>query len=218
MNGAQDLGGMQSFGPVRLGTDEPLFDHAWERRVFALALAMGASGAWNLDQSRAARESLDSVFYLSAGYYRIWLAALIELMQQRELISEAELQAGRALLPAKSLPRVVQAADISAALAAGAPVTRTPAVAAQFELGQRLRVKRDTPAGHTRVPRYVRGCVGTVARVHGCHVYADSQARGEGENPQWLYNLRFEAAELWGDAAQNSSVQVDCWEPSLERA
>ena len=58
MNGAQDLGGMQSFGPVVPEPNEPPFHHDWERRAFAITLAMGATGTWNLDQSRAARESL----------------------------------------------------------------------------------------------------------------------------------------------------------------
>ena len=40
--------------------------------------------------------------------------------------------------------------------------------------------------------------LGTVERDHGCHVFPDSAATGAGENPQWLYTVRFEAAELWG--------------------
>jgi hypothetical protein len=57
MNGVHDMGGMQHFGPVVPEIDEPPFHHAWERRVFALTIAMGATGAWNLDQSRFAREA-----------------------------------------------------------------------------------------------------------------------------------------------------------------
>lgn len=218
MNGVQDMGGMQCFGPVVEEQDEPLFHHPWERRVFAMALAMGASGAWNLDESRFARESLAPDFYLSAGYYRIWLAAMQELMKQRELISDEEVTAGHALTPGKTLPRVARAELIPAALAAGAPVEREAVASAQFTLGQRVRVSRDTPAAHTRVPRYVRGCAGEIVRVHGCHVFAESHARGAGEDPRWLYNVRFDAAELWGESAQRSSVHVDCWEPSLEPA
>ncbi len=218
MNGAQDLGGMQSFGPISPDDDEPLFHHPWERRVFALALAMGATGAWNLDESRSARESLPPNYYLSAGYYRIWFAALTELLRQRELVTDEEIASGHASVAPKALPRIARAALIPAALAAGAPVNREPLGAAQYAQGQRVRVKRGAPAGHTRVPRYVRGCVGVVERVHGCHVFPDSNAAGEGECPQWLYNVRFEAHELWGESAQNSSVHVDCWESYLENA
>ncbi len=216
MNGAQDLGGMQAFGPVVEEHDEPLFHHPWERRVFALTLAMGASGAWNLDESRSSRESLPPHFYLSAGYYRIWFAAMQALMLEKELISEDELKAGHSLRPAKQLPRLAKAALIPAALAAGSPVTRRATAPAKFVLGQQVRVFRNTPSAHTRVPRYIRGCVGVIDRVHGCHVFADSHARGDGEDPHWLYNVRFEASELWGESAQKSSVHVDCWEPYLE--
>ncbi|MGB0866497.1 MAG: nitrile hydratase subunit beta [Granulosicoccaceae bacterium] len=216
MNGAQDLGGMQCFGAVVEVPDEPLFHQPWERRVFAMALAMGASGAWNLDQSRFARESLPADFYLSAGYYRIWLAAMQELMKQRDLVTEEELRAGQMMVAPKPVPRVARAELIPAALAAGSPVERQATTPALFGVGQRLRVRRDSPAGHTRVPRYIRGCVGTVVRVHGCHVFAESNARGDGEDPRWLYNLCFDANELWGASAQRSSVHVDCWEPSLE--
>ena len=60
MNGAQDMGGMMGFGPVLPEKDEPVFHAPWERRAFALTLAMGAPGGWNIDQGRAARESLKS--------------------------------------------------------------------------------------------------------------------------------------------------------------
>ncbi|HWT20917.1 MAG TPA: SH3-like domain-containing protein, partial [Variovorax sp.] len=70
-----------------------------------------------------------------------------------------------------------------------------------------------------RLPRYVRGHVGVVELLHGAHVFADSNARGEGENPQHLYTVRFSAHELWGERADpTSSVSVDAWESYLERA
>ncbi len=42
---------------------------------------------------------------------------------------------------------------------------------------------------------------------------------GKGENPQWLYTVRFDGPELWGkDADPTLSVSVDAWESYLERA
>ena len=76
MNGIHDMGGMHGFGPVQIEADEPLFHAAWERRALGLTLAMGATGQWNIDQSRSARESLPPATYLTAGYYGIWLRAL----------------------------------------------------------------------------------------------------------------------------------------------
>nr|HPR43526.1 nitrile hydratase subunit beta [Ottowia sp.] len=63
MNGVHDMGGLQCFGPVRPEPDEPLFHAPWESRALAVTLAMGAGGRWNIDLSRAARESLPPATY-----------------------------------------------------------------------------------------------------------------------------------------------------------
>ena len=47
--------------------------------------------------------------------------------------------------------------------------------------------------------------------------FPDSNAVGRGENPQWLYTLRFTAKELWGHA-NDDTVMLDLWEPYLEPA
>ena len=69
MNGAADLGGMMGFGPVVQEVNEPLFHAPWERRLFALTLAAGATGAWTIDAMRYLRESLPPVEYLGSSYY-----------------------------------------------------------------------------------------------------------------------------------------------------
>ena len=90
---------------------------------------------------------------------------------------------------------------------------------ARFRPGDRVRAKNMHPTGHTRLPRYVRGHVGTIERVRGCHVFPDSNASGAGENPQWLYSVCFEGRELWGtDGDPTAKVSVDVWEPYLEPA
>jgi nitrile hydratase subunit beta len=53
--------------------------------------------------------------------------------------------------------------------------------------------------------------------VLGTHVFADSHAQGLGEDPQWLYTVVFEAAELWGgETTPGHRVSLDAWEPYLE--
>ena len=42
MNGVHDMGGMQDYGLVVPETDEPWFHQDWERRAFALTLALFA--------------------------------------------------------------------------------------------------------------------------------------------------------------------------------
>ncbi len=218
MNGVHDMGGMSCHGPVEVEENEPIFHSDWERRVLGLVLAAGATGQWNLDISRYARESLPPSQYLSIGYYRIWLLGLEKLLLQSGMISEEELASGRMEVKPIEVNRVLQAADVDAALAAGSPVTREPALPAQFASGQSVRVKNYQPTTHTRLPAYIRGHIGKIVRVHGCHVFPDSHALGLGEDPRWLYCVRFDADELWGERAEsaNGAIHVDCWEPYLQ--
>jgi nitrile hydratase len=88
---------------------------------------------------------------------------------------------------------------------------------AKFKIGDRVRAKNIHPATHTRLPRYARGHVGVVERQHGAHVFPDSVVVGKGEDPQWLYTVRFDAQELWGaDADPKLKVSIEAFEPYLE--
>ena len=90
---------------------------------------------------------------------------------------------------------------------------------AKFKPGDRVRAKNIHPATHTRLPRYARGHVGVVERDLGCHVFPDSAATESGENPQWLYTVVFDGAELWGaDADPTVKISIDAFEPYLELA
>ena len=57
MDGAHDMGGAKGFGPVVPEPNEPVFHGDWERRAFALTVAMARPGGWNIDMSRFAREN-----------------------------------------------------------------------------------------------------------------------------------------------------------------
>jgi nitrile hydratase len=219
MNGGQDLGGAQGHGPVRPEPDEPVFHAEWEKRAFALTLAMGAPGGWNIDMSRFARENRLPGEYLSMTYYQIWLAGLEKLMAERGLVSPDEVEAGRAIGAPKPVPRTLSATDVAKVLYRGGPTERETNTVARFAAGDRVRAKNIHPATHTRLPRYVRGHAGTIERVLGCHVFPDSNSLGLGENPQWLYTVRFDGRELWGpDGDPGVKVSVDAWEPYLDPA
>jgi nitrile hydratase len=206
MNGPHDLGGMMGFGPIAPESNEPVFHAEWERRAFAVTLAMGASRQWGIDQSRFARESTPPAEYLSSTCYEIWLAGLARLMRERGML-EGEPQAFKKLTKDRVAP----------ALARGGPVDRPARTPARFKPGDRVRALNIHPEGHTRLPRYVRGHVGEIVRVHGAHVYPDSNAKGLGEDPHWLYAVSFSAKELWGHDTADS-VTLDLWEPYLEPA
>ena len=74
------------------------------------------------------------------------------------------------------------------------------------------------PPTHTRLPRYCRGKSGRIVAVRGTHVFPDQNALGHGEQPHWLYTVRFDATALWGPDTTATSVCVDCWEPYLDAA
>jgi nitrile hydratase beta subunit len=218
MNGPQDLGGAQGFGPVEREADEPLFHGDWERRVLGLTLAMGASGAWNIDMSRHARERTPPADYLRSSYYEIWLTGLERLLEENGIATREELASGVPAEGGVRPPRKLMAVDVAPTLAKGASVARAPTAPAQFTPGDRVRTRLMHPRGHTRLPRYIGGRPGKVERVHGFHVFPDAHAHGSGEAPQWLYSVRFEARDLWGaDAEPGAAVLVDCWESYLER-
>jgi nitrile hydratase len=216
MNGVHDMGGGQNFGPVLPEPDEPRFHQAWERRAFALTLAMGGARRWNLDQSRAARESLPPAHYLASSYYRIWLDGLIALMLERGLVTAEELGDGRMRAPPVQPFSALTRERVEASLARGASTARELAGKARFRIGDAVRTREVHPKTHTRLPRYCRGKRGTVVMLHGAHVFPDSNARGDGESPQWLYTVRFDGSELWGADTSATAVHVDCWEPYLE--
>ncbi|MFT3955829.1 MAG: nitrile hydratase subunit beta [Piscinibacter sp.] len=212
-----DLGGRDGFGPVTPEPEGELWHAAWEPRALAVTLAMGATGSWNIDQSRSARETLPG--YAQLGYYQIWLAALCRLMVERGLVSEAELAEARAEAGPRPLTRVLRAEHVSGLLARGSPTERPATAAARFTIGDRVRTRSGQVGHHTRLPGYAQGRVGTVERLHGTHVFADTNAQGLGEQPQWLYTVAFDGRELWGDAASPGlSVSIDAWDDYLERA
>jgi nitrile hydratase beta subunit len=216
MNGIHDLGGMQDFGPVMPERDEPVFHAAWEARALAISRALGYARIWNIDMSRAAVENLPPALYLTLPYYGKWTLRNERLLIDAGLVGEDELAAGHALRPGKPLPRRLGTADVPKALTRGS-YAREPRAPARFKAGDRVRTRNIHPKTHTRLPRYARGHVGTIECVRGCHVFPDSVAIGQGENPQWLYTLLFEGRELWGDDCDPTvKVSIEAWEPYLE--
>jgi len=55
-----------------------------------------------------------------------------------------------------------------------------------------------------------------VRQLHGCHVFAESNAQGLGEQPQWLYTVEFDGPTLWGEGSDALlRVSIDAWESTL---
>ncbi len=218
MNGGQDLGGKHGLGPIEPERNEPVFHAEWERRIFALTLAMGATGEWNIDASRHARENRNPGDYIKASYYQVWFYGLEALMRQRELLRDGELETGT-LQKTRPVKNLLKADQVETVLKAGGACDRHVSASAKFAVGDRIKARNLNPKTHTRLPGYARGKVGVIAACNGGFVFPDSNAQLLGEDPQYCYSVRFEAAELWGcETKSNSCVYLDMWEPYLEHA
>ena len=211
-----DMGGQHGLGPIAPDPSEPLFHAPWEARVLALTLAVGAWGRWTLDASRHQREKIPGPDYLRMSYYEKWHSSLTDLAVQTGLISAEELSSGKPAPGTVKQTPPLTPDRVAAALAAGGPTDRSVSVPPRFVVGQTVRARNINPTGHTRLPRYVRGRLGVIARDHGAHVFPDTNAHGLGEQPRRLYGVRFTAKELWGqDADWRGGVHLDLWEDYL---
>jgi nitrile hydratase subunit beta len=104
-------------------------------------------------------------------------------------------------------------------MARGGPCNRKIETAPRFRQGERVRTRTSSSPGHTRLPGYARGKEGVVGAVRDGYVLPDANAHRQGENPEWVYTVVFDARELWGEAADPAlTVSIDAWESYLEPA
>lgn len=217
MNGAADMGGMHGFGPVVPEPNEPVFHADWEKTVFALNMLTGAAKLWNLDAFRFNRESIPPPQYLNLSYYGLWTVTLEHMMLEYGVTTPEELAAGHAIAPVKKAVHAVTAEQVAPMVRRGSPYDRPAPAPALFKVGEKVRAKNMHVKTHTRLPRYARGHVGEVVHIVGCHVFPDTNASNAGEDPHWLYTVRFDGRELWGEDTDPSvRVCIEAWEPYLE--
>jgi nitrile hydratase beta subunit len=225
MNGIHDLGGMHGFGPVEREENEPPFHGDWEAVMVAVqnAVCREDHGVMNIDEFRHGIERMDPAHYLASGYFEHWLDGITRVLLEKDIFSLEEIDARTSFFQ--------EHADAPARAAIAGPIPRSaqrrsdnrrgvirePTAPPRYSPGDRVTIRMDAPAGHTRLPRYARGKHGIIERYHGVHVFPDTNAHGFGESPQPLYSVRFEAVELWGDGAEpNQTVNLDLWESYLE--
>ena len=215
MNGIHDMGGMQDMGPVPLPINEPQFHAAWEKRMFALMVALDVPAPvvrYNI-------ELIPPADYLRLAYFEKWLAALGPIVTSAGVVTPDEIRSGRPLDPSTKKWHVLSVADVAASIAPQPPSDDVSTPPAVFRVGQSVRARDINPLGHTRLPRYVRGKNGTVTRDCGIDAFPDTVVSGAGKKPQHFYSVRFAATDLWGDQASASDfIYLDLWEDYLEPA
>jgi nitrile hydratase subunit beta len=218
LDGIHDMGGMQGFGPAITPHPEPTFAEPWEGKAFALGLlAIRASGT-NLHAFRHAINRVPPVDYLS-GYYARWLRGAQNLLTDSGIVSDAEVTARAARLGGQEADEPPPPQPHKPEMASGGPGNlRSLDTPPAFAVGDAVRTRDLDPAGHTRLPRYVRRRTGTVAAILPAQVFPDSAAHFLGEDPQHVYAVEFASAELWGPGAEPFSLTIDLYEPYLEPA
>jgi nitrile hydratase subunit beta len=216
MNGVHDMGGMENLGPLVPEPEGPPFRAAWESRVHALSVASPTRS--NIDAGRHQRETIPGPEYLAMSYYEKWFRGLTELLVAGGHATWAEIDAGKAEPGFAKATPLLRAEEVTPRFMRRGSYVREAAPPV-FAAGDAVRARDLNPPGHTRLPRYVRGRLGVIVALHGAHVFPDSHAHSQGEDPRPLYTVRFTARELWGEAANpRDSVCLDLWEPYLERA
>ena len=198
-----------------MNPDAPVFKHEWERQVFsaAVSLTISLKSPWSLDELRFIREGMSPVDYLTAPYYGVWLYGIEKLVVKYGLASEEELRNPDGVIAGLSAEQRLRIMN------GYTPAALDQEIAPKFFVDDPVTVRNEHPIEHTRVPRYIRGRQGTIARDHGVYVFCDSNAVGLGQNPQHCYSVMFSAAEVWGKRGNpRDRVYVDLWDDHLAAA
>jgi nitrile hydratase len=196
----------------------------WEGGVIAGILATIMAGLYNVYQFRAGIDDLEPLSYMSMGYYSRWLHTLEVNCVTAGVFTDDELESRlaqiaerpEAPLPPNADPRIAK--ELRTLVGHGASNARAVPTSPVFEVGSGVRGRTLPGARHVRIPGYAQGATGTVDVVHGAFVFPDTNLRGEGENPEYVYAVRFGARDLWPDGDEHASVLVDLWESYLEPA
>ena len=223
MDGIHDMGGAEGYGPVPYEPEEPIaIGQRWEAFAGAAFFALERTGRTNIDAHRHRIERIDPDRYLPVSYWGRWLVAVEAAMIEQGVASADEVAAAVLATgndPATTAPPPRLHPSVGQEAQDGdrsfiRQVDRQP----RFAAGDRVATDRHAPhQGHHRLPRYVRGRVGTVARVYPAFTLPDTMAHGRGEAPSHVYAVAFAATELWGpDADPAQTCHIDLFEPYLE--
>jgi nitrile hydratase subunit beta len=216
------MGGMHGFGRVVEPGAELAYHERWELRVFAIQMLVSLEGLGAGPGGRAVREEMDPARYLAASYYERWLYSAEQRLLRRGTIAPGDVEAMMERLSSgEAMPQRRDAAmaermleDLRTRRPMGPPPQE-----ARFGPGQRVRIRRMHPPGHTRCPRYVRGAVGVIEAVRGADRLPDRAVYGETVDPEPVYSVAFSSVELWGPGDEPAwRVSLDLWDSYLEPA
>lgn len=237
------LGGLEGLGPVEF--EKRVFVQDWEQRIFGIHTAMMALSAslrdalpgydvdavpsafrsvWTWADLRKGAEAMNPLDYVRLRYYEKWLGGITGFFLEQGYVTQEELDEATSRFrtdPAAHLPdRTEPAIDaqVERYLREGDSPRRGPATP-RHAVGDTVRIGNPPTSDHTRLPGYLRGRCGTVARVfEGNYAYfCSTGADGLGDAVP-VYVVRFEPVELWGDTAEKGAgpLYAELYETYLE--
>jgi nitrile hydratase len=222
VNGPHDLGGSHGFGAVPVD-DGNAFHADWEKRVFGITMAVSYAHRipGTTDEARYAIEQLPPEIYLGSAYFERWLLGAETNYEAHGLLTRAELENRRRDLaadPGASLPASDDRGQVERVLDGlrAGPHPRQAAGTPAYAPGDEVVARNVHTKSHTRLPRYVRGKRGRIDCVRGAFPVPELAAAGEREL-EFVYEVRFEGEELWGDSAETATcVYLQLWERYLQ--
>jgi nitrile hydratase len=187
--------------------------------MFGLSQAMTWQPGATVDAFRYHGEIVPPALYLTLDYYHRWYFISALSLLEAGMVTVQELRDGRAAPGTMPRQDAMQAADVAAIIAEDGKTDRATGAPPRFMPGQRVLTRNLHPDHHTRLPRYARGKHGLIHRLHGPHVFPDTNAHDLGEAPQHLYCVAFTAHDLWGpEASPHDRIYLDLWESYLDPA
>jgi nitrile hydratase len=219
MNGVHDMGGMHGFGPMVIDPDDgPRTLSDWEKRVDLLGSVTRGAGLFNVDAFRYGIELMEPDRYLATPYFGRWLHTIEWLLIREGTFTPEELDAWTETLRGNPDAQPTPGANPVSPpeQPPGMPLPPTPS---RFAVGDTVVTRNFNPTGHTRLPRYARGKTGVIERIYEAEPFADDRADNKRVPMQHTYRIRFDARDLWGEAAEpNAFVTLDLYDSYLEPA
>jgi nitrile hydratase beta subunit len=214
------MGGMHGFGPVVTPGSEQAYHEPWEGRIFAISTIAGVERLAKGPGGRPVREEMAPDEYLRASYYERWIYSVERRLERAGTIEPGEIERWMERLQAgEAVPRSAEPEGQGARTLEAIAETESlqPPGEARYAVGDRVRVRRMRPAGHTRCPRYVRGATGVVEAIRGNDPLPDI---GPYQGPlQPVYAVAFDSETLFGPSEEGRwTVMVDLFEHYLEDA
>ena len=238
MDGAVTLQGFEMYGPINPEPEdeEPIFHEEWQKLLFGSQVALvfmlsqpnnPLGVEFSMDGLRYARERQPPVEYTSRSYYEGWLAGQLKALYELGIASKEELIATGLVSETAGDDVFMTTAELDLAKELRDKALQQESVVSPdsgpllYEVGDPVRAILQRPAGHTRLPPYLRGRVGVIEGVWPAEPYPDLGYKGFADESKngYLYSVRFQGSDIWGPHAEpNSEVYITLWQDYLEPA